>query len=119
MIDIEYYYKKPKDEYFDELKSVCIKFWETYDDQFGYATEKINRIKDLENSASNYMMMVKMFHQLNWEVLAELLSLEVRNDISIRLNAGVESVETDFFNIWGKNEAKEKYGKLDYYVKIR
>jgi len=57
-------------------------------------------------------MMVKMFHQLNWEVLAELLSLEVRNDISIRLNSGVESVETDFFNIWGTNEAKEKYGNL-------
>jgi hypothetical protein len=38
--------------------------------------------------------------------------LEVRNDISIRLNAGVESVETDFFNIWGANEAKEKYGNL-------
>ena len=110
MIDIEYYYKQPKQEYFDELKSACIKFWRAFDDQFGYATEKINSIKDLENNSTNYMMMVKMFHQLNWEVLAELLSLEVRNDISIRLNAGVESVETDFFNIWGTNEAKEQYG---------
>jgi hypothetical protein len=36
--------------------------------------------------------------------------LEVRNDISIRLNAGVESVEADFFNIWGTNKAKEQYG---------
>ena len=112
MIDIKYYYKQPKQEYFDELKGVCIKAWGLFDDQFGYATEKINQIKDLENNYSNYMMMVKMFHQLNWEVLAELLSLEVRNDISIRLNAGVESVETDFFNIWGTNEAKEKYGNL-------
>ena len=83
-----------------------------YDNQFGYATEKINSIKDLENNSTNYIRMVKMFHQLNWEVLAELLSLEVRNDISIRLNAGVESVESDFFNIWGANEAKEKYGNL-------
>ena len=110
MIKIEYYYKQPKQEYFDELKSACIKFWGAFDNQFGYATEKINSIKDLENNSTNYMMMVKMFHQLNWEVLAELLSLEVRNDISIRLNAGVESVETDFFNIWGTNKAKEQYG---------
>jgi hypothetical protein len=110
MIDIEYHYKQPKQEYFDELKSACIKFWKVFDDQFGYATEKINSIKDLENNSTNYLMMVKMFHQLNWEVLAELLSLEVRNDISIRLNAGVESVETDFFNIWGTNKAKEQYG---------
>ena len=110
MIDIKYYYKQPKQEYFDELKSACIKFWRAFDDQFGYTTEKINSIKDLENNSTNYMMMVKMFHQLNWEVLAELLSLEVRNDISIRLNAGVESVETDFFNIWGTNKAKEQYG---------
>ena len=110
MINIEYYYKQPKQEYFDELKSACIKFWGAFDNQFGYATEKINSIKDLENNSTNYMMMVKMFHQLNWEVLAELLSLEVRNDISIRLNAGVESVETDFFNIWGTNKAKEQYG---------
>ena len=63
MIDIKYYYKQPKQEYFDELKSACIKFWGVFDDQFGYATEKINRIKDLENNSTNYMMMVKMFHQ--------------------------------------------------------
>ena len=115
MIKIEYYYKQPKQEYFDELKSACIKFWKAFDDQFGYATEKINQIKDLENNYSNYMMMVKMFHQLNWEILAEMLSLETRNDISIRLNAGVEHCETDFFDIWGINDAKEKYGQLEKY----
>lgn len=112
MIDVKYYYKQPKQEYFDELKSVCIKVWKLENNQFGYVTEKINRIEIMENNATNYIEMVKMFHSLYWEILAELLSLEVRNDISIRLNAGVESVETDFFNIWGKNEAKEKYGVL-------
>lgn len=113
MIKIEYYYKQPKQEYFNEVKKACIKFWELFDDQFGYSTEKINEIKDLENNSTNYMMMIKMIHPLSWEVLAEILSLETRNDISIRLNAGVESVETDFFDIWGKNEAKEKYGQLE------
>ena len=53
MIKIEYYYKQPKQEYFDEVKSVCIKTWGLFDDQFGYATEKINQIKDLENNYLN------------------------------------------------------------------
>jgi hypothetical protein len=112
MIKIEYYYKQPKQEYFDEVKSACIKTWGLFDDQFGYATEKINSIKDLENNVTNYMMMIKMFHVLNWEILSEMLSLETRHDISIRLNAGVENCEIDFFNIFGSNEAKEKYGYL-------
>ena len=60
MIKIEYYYKQPKQEYFDELKSACIKFWRAFDDQFGYATEKIDSIKDLENNSTNYMLMVKI-----------------------------------------------------------
>jgi|688.fasta_scaffold103602_4 hypothetical protein len=118
MIKIEYYYKQPKQEYFDEVKSACIKAWGLFDDQFGYATEKINQIKDLENNYLNYMMMIKMFHVLNWEILAELLSLEVRHDISIRLNAGVEHCETDFFNIFGSNEAKDKYGQLEEYDQL-
>ena len=113
MINIEYYYKQPKQEYFDELKKACIKIWGMFDNQFGYTTEKIDTIKDLENTPTNYMMMVKMYHVSYWEILAELLSLEVRNDISIRLNAGVESVETDFFDIWGTNRAKELYGQLN------
>jgi hypothetical protein len=47
-----------------------------------------------------------------------MLSLETRNDISIRLNAGVEHCESDFFDIWGINEAKEKYGQLEKYDEL-
>lgn len=112
MYDIKYYYRQPRQEYFDELKSACIKFWGLFDDQFGYATEKIDSIKDLENNATNYMMMIKMIHPLSWEILAELLSRKTRYDIHIRLNAGFDGSETDFFDIWGTNEAKQKYGRL-------
>ena len=107
------YYKSPKDKYFDELKSACIKYWGTFDDTFGYATEKINQVKSFENNDGNFMVMVKMFHPLAWELIAKLLSLETRNHISIRLEAGGDSLEADFFNIWGVNEAKEKYGQLN------
>jgi hypothetical protein len=39
--------------------------------------------------------------------------LETRVHISARLEDGGHSLETDFFNIWGKNKAKEKYGQLN------
>ena len=107
------YYTPPKDKYFDELKSACIKYWNTFDNTYGYATEKLNYINSLENVDGNFMVMVKMFHPLAWEVIAKLLSLETRNHISIRLEAGGDSLEADFFNIWGTNQAKEKYGQLD------
>jgi hypothetical protein len=29
------------------------------------------------------------------------------------LEAGGDSLEADFFNIWGNNEAKKKYGQLN------
>jgi hypothetical protein len=108
----EFFYKSPKDSYFEELRSVCIRYWSTFDDQFGYATEKINQVKSFENNEGNFMTMVKMIHPLAWEVIAELLSLETRNQISLRLEAGGDSLEADFFNIWGTNEAKRKYGVL-------
>lgn len=113
------YYKSPKDCHFDELKSVCLKYWATFDDKFGYATEKINYVKSLENVDGNFMVMVKMIHPLAWEVVADLLSLETRNHISARLEDGGDSLEADFFNIWGINEAKEKYGSLDRIKEIR
>ena len=110
---LELYTTPPKQKYFDELKLVCIRYWNTFDDTFGYATEKINEIKDLENVGSNFMTMVKMIHPLSWELLVTGLSKETRVHISLRLEAGGHSLETDFFNIWGINEAKEKYGQLD------
>jgi hypothetical protein len=96
----EFFYKSPKDSYFEELRSVC------------YATKKINQVKSFENNEGNFMTMVQMIHPLAWEVIAELLSLETRNQISLRLEAGGDSLEADFFNIWGPNEAKRKYGVL-------
>ena len=112
-METKIYYKPPKQEHFDDLKSACIRYWKTFDNDFGYAYEKIKTLESLENVGGNFMTMVKMFHPLAWEVIAEIISLGTRNDISMRLEDGGHSLETDFFNIWGKNKAKEKYGQLD------
>lgn len=55
------YYKAPSDEIFDEIKRASMVVWNTYDDTYGYATEKINRIKDLKNIQDNAWYMVAMF----------------------------------------------------------
>lgn len=39
-------------EVFEDIKQAAISLWNTYDDTYGYATEKISRIKDLENLPS-------------------------------------------------------------------
>ena len=112
-METKIYYKPPKQEYFDDLKSACIRYFKTFDNDFGYVDEKIKTLESLENVGGNFMSMVKMIHPLAWELIAEIISLETRNEISMRLEDGGDSLETDFFNIWGKNKAKEKYGQLN------
>ncbi len=107
---IELFYTPPKDEYFEELKSLCILFWEVHDYFEMYSEEgkrlmeeykqsKINEIKVLKNEGSNFVSMIQMIHQNSRQVLAKHLSLETRNEISMRLY-GFENNEFDPFNIW-------------------
>ena len=73
----EEYYTPPTQEIFDDIKQASIKVWETYDDTHGYATVKINRIKDIKNVADNYGYIIAMFDSDNQ--LKVLKNLE-RND---------------------------------------
>ena len=43
------YYKAPSNKIFAEIKKEAIKIWKTYDNTYGYANSKIDRIKDLKN----------------------------------------------------------------------
>jgi hypothetical protein len=97
---VKLFYTPPREESFNELREVCIRFWNTFDDKFGYATEKIDRIKDLPNDGPNFVMMVQMIHPVAREVISKLLSLETRNEISMRLYGWEKEDEFDFFNIW-------------------
>jgi len=104
---VELFYKPPKDENFEELKKICILFWKQFDDQFGYSSEKINRIIDLPNEESNFIMMVQMIHPLSRKLISKALSLETRNEISMRLHGWEgEPDEFDFFNIWNPENSK-------------
>ena len=92
----ELYYTPPKDEQFNELKEKAIELWKEVDsdnDKFGYATEKINRIKDLENVQDNFMYMVAMFDAGNQGKLATKLSSLTKLAVIERLIDGGASPE--------------------------
>lgn len=91
----ELYYTPPTDTQFAELKEKAIEIWKTYDDTYGYASEKINRIKDIPNISDNFMMMVAMFDSNNQARLAIKLSPETRGAVAERLSAGGQP---DFLN---------------------
>lgn len=59
------YYKAPAQEVFDSIKAAAIALWQTYDDTYGYATGKVNRIKDIENVGDNTGYIVAMFDNTN------------------------------------------------------
>jgi hypothetical protein len=61
----EEWYTAPPDNMFEDLKQGAIKIWNTYDDEFGYATGKINTIKDMKNFKDNYAVIIGMFDYPN------------------------------------------------------
>lgn len=82
------YYTAPHDELFNDLKSASIALWKTYDNTYGYADEKINQIKDLENIKDNFMYMFAMFDVHNqWRILNAVLE-ETAEALLLRLPAG-------------------------------
>ena len=82
------YYTAPTDEQFEEVKAKCIQIWNTYDNTYGYATEKIDRIKNLKNISDNVMFMIAMFDMNNMTTLSILLSPETRKEIRDRFVSG-------------------------------
>ena len=55
----------PSKEIFDDMLQAATKVWQTYSDEFGYVTEKLNRINSLENYRNNAMVMYRMFDHIN------------------------------------------------------
>lgn len=70
------YYTAPSQEVFDEIKQAAIEIWEGYDDSYGYASEKINQIKNLQNASDNAWYMVAMFDRSNQTKLMRLVSAQ-------------------------------------------
>lgn len=89
------YYKPPTDEIFEEVRQKAIKIWKTYDDTYGYATEKIDQIKDIGNVGDNLMYIVSMFDDNNQKILAGQISSEAKKAIGDRI---IDGGTPDFYN---------------------
>ena len=62
----------PSIEIFNEMRAAATQIWNTYDNQFGYVTEKLNRINSLENIQDNAMVFYRIF---DWENQAKFRNL--------------------------------------------
>ena len=79
------YYKAPSQEVFENIKENAMKLWDIVDtdnDKYGYATEKKNRIKDIENVQDNAWYIVAMFDQGNISILLTMLSQNAREKVA-------------------------------------
>ena len=91
------YYTPPSNECFDELKTKAIEIWKEYNDTYGYASGKINRIKDIQNIEDNFMYMVAMFDFDNQLKLAHRLSQETCKAIRERMLDGGNEISYIMF----------------------
>ena len=87
MTENNLYYQAPNDEQFTELKEKAIQIWRTYDNEYGYADEKVNAIQNVQNIRDNFMYMVAMFDENNQAILASMLSEETRKAARERMFA--------------------------------
>jgi len=83
--DLKLYYTAPKESVFKDLKKSAIKIWQTYDNQYGYVDEKVNKLKDLKNIADNFMFILAMFDSNNQQKVSKLVKKETWEAIEKRL----------------------------------
>lgn len=86
-LDVEEYYTAPSDEIFEDIKKAAITIWKEYDDTYGYATEKVNRIKDIPNVSDNWAYMIAMFDHWNQNKLYKKVKREDTQELINRLLA--------------------------------
>ena len=75
------YYDAPSDKIFNEIKEKAIEIWQTYDDTYGYASEKIDRVNSITNFKDNWGTIVGMFDNPNQKKLLAKLSPEAQNKV--------------------------------------
>lgn len=75
------YNDAPSDEVFEDIKANAIKIWQTYDDTYGYASEKIDRVNSITNVKDNWGTIVGMFDSTNQAKLLALVKPESKEKI--------------------------------------
>lgn len=85
------YYTPPSDASFEDMKERAIGLWSTYDDTYGYASEKIERIRGIPNVQDNFMYIFVMFDMDNQRKIVAAVQPTTRDDIRERMIDGGNS----------------------------
>jgi len=73
----------PSQQIFDEMKAAAIAVWsENYSNEFGYVTEKTDRINSLNNIQDNAMVFFRMFDWINQDKMIGKLGTDAINYIN-------------------------------------
>lgn len=75
----------PSEEIFNDMKKAATEIWNTYDNTYGYRTEKLDRINSIQNYADNVMVMYRMFDSSNQAKMRVLVSAETTEYINQNL----------------------------------
>ena len=75
----------PNQEIFDEMKCIATDIWNTYDNQYGYVTEKLKRINGFDNIQDNAMIFYRMFDPVNKATFRDRASNQVMEYINNNL----------------------------------
>jgi hypothetical protein len=63
-------------EVFEDLKQAAIKVWNTYDNEFGYVDEKVDRVNSISNVGDDPMFIYIMFDHINQSRMVNMLELD-------------------------------------------
>jgi hypothetical protein len=66
----------PTQQIFNEMRTVASEIWNTYDNTYGYATQKLSYVNSIENIEDNAMVFYRMFDYINQQKMKSLLSQE-------------------------------------------
>jgi len=75
----------PSIEIFNEMRVAATQIWNTYDNQFGYVTEKLDYINSIKNIEDNAMVFYRMFDWENQTTFKTLVSESTLNYIKNNL----------------------------------
>lgn len=79
------YYDPLSPTAFEEVKKIACEIWQSYDDTYGYASEKISKIKGINNIADNGMYIIAMFDLDNQRKMSNMLTDNTKYEIFQRL----------------------------------
>lgn len=53
--------EEPTEKIFEDIKQAAIAVWNTFDDTYGYRSEKLERVDSIKNYSDNWFTFISMF----------------------------------------------------------